>query len=85
MSLGNAHHVPASKTTAGVWENRGEEGAPGHGQANGMFVAQQPRLGARMTSEKKILAFVWVDFCPLLFLHIAEQYEMQQLLSRGRY
>lgn len=46
MSLGNARHVPASKKTAGVWENGGKEGAPAHGQADGMFAVQEPRLGA---------------------------------------
>lgn len=46
MSVGNVHCVPASKKTAGVWENGDEEGAPAHGQVNGMFAAQEPRLGA---------------------------------------
>jgi len=83
MSPGNTRHVPASKKTAGVWESRGEEGPPGHGQADGTFAAQEPRLGARMTSETKSWLLSGVGFCPLLFLHIAEQYWTQQLLSRG--
>lgn len=45
MSLGNAHCVPASKKTAGVWENGDGEGVLAHSQADGIFAVQEPRLG----------------------------------------
>lgn len=81
MSLGNACHVPASKKTAGVWENGGEEGSLGQ---SGQRDVHSSRAMTDIRKKSWLLSgwiSVYFYFCTLLSSTRCSSYYLEDDIS----